>query len=160
MSTPTKDVKKPILSRELLENENVFFHDHVHKGKTLPKWLRHIKRQIRYMRADAPEDSKDMFMAELSVFKETGQDGKSASAARWDVKPNKYRSKATFGEDKSLVEIIQTLDDCLRVRDMAIDLRERKEQEAKWVDLLRAEFFRTYGEVHGSTDKYKYAPSI
>jgi hypothetical protein len=160
MRTPSKDVEKPTLSREVLEDENIFFHEHVHRGKTLPRWLRHIKRQIRYMQTEAPESSRDNLLAEAKAFRETGQDGKSASAAKWVVKPDRYRGKATHGEDRALNELKDTLDDCLRVKTRAIDLRVRREQEAKWVDLLREEFFRTYGEVYGNDNKYRYAPPV
>lgn len=163
MSTPTK----PKLSREILNNENVFFYKHVHKSKGLPKWLRAIKRQIRHRRIEAPDDSKskDMFAAEYRTFVEKNPLGKDSPAYNFVLRPKKYRSgKATFGddEDASLVEIKRTLNDCLRVREEASRLCENKEEEHSWVILLRTEFFRSYGEVHGSdsSDWNKYVSSM
>jgi hypothetical protein len=68
-----------------------------------------------------------------------------------------YLPEESFGEDKLAVQTGNVLNDCLRVKNLAISLRERNEMEPNWATFLRAEFFKTYMEVHGIPDEHRYA---
>jgi hypothetical protein len=161
MPSPTKDTKKPKLNREILEDENVYFYEHVHTRNSLPKWLRPIHWQMRFMRTKVPRSGRKRIVAELKAFQRSGQDGATASASRWSLRPfssnGEYLPEESFGEDKLAVETGNVLNDCLRVKKLAISLRERNEMEPNWATFLRAEFFKTYMEVHGIPDEHRYA---
>jgi hypothetical protein len=161
MPSPTKDTKKPKLNREILEDENVYFYERVHTRNSLPKWLRPIHWQMKFMRTKVPRSSRKRIVAELKAFQRSGQDGATASASRWSLKPfssnGGYLLEESFGEDELAVETGKVLNDCLRVKRLAISLRERNELEPNWATFLRAEFFKTYMEVHGTPDEHRYA---
>jgi hypothetical protein len=161
MPSPTKNTQKPKLSRKILADENVFFFDHVHARKYLPRWLRPIHLQMRYMCKKVPESSKNMLIAELEAFRSSGQDGDIVSTSRWSLEPapgsKGYITKESFGEDELPIKRNEELDDCLRVRKLAIVYRRRNELEPPWVTLLQAEFFRTYAELHATPDEHRYA---
>lgn len=161
MPSPNKGTKKPKLNRKILQAENVYFYENVHTKDSLPKWLRPIRWQMRLMHTKVPKSSRKMIVAELEAFQRSGQDGATASASRWSLKPfsskDEYLPEKSFGEDKLAVETENVLNGCLRVKELAISLRERNEMEPNWATFLRAEFFKTYMEVHGTPDEYRYA---
>jgi hypothetical protein len=53
-------------------------------------------------------------------------------------------------------EINNALDDCMKVKEQAIELREGNVPEGPWTSLLKTEFFKTYREVHPTKDERKY----
>jgi hypothetical protein len=161
MPSPTKDTKKPKLNRKILEDANVYFYEDVHTRNSLPKLLRPIHWEMKFMRTKVPRSSRERFVAELEVFQRSGQDGATASASRWSLKPfssnGGYLLEDSFGENELAVETENVLEDCRRVKNMAIGLRKRNEMEQNWATFLRAEFFKTYMEVHGTPDEHRYA---
>ncbi|KAG9189076.1 hypothetical protein G6011_05944 [Alternaria panax] len=160
MSTPTKD-KNPTLSRKILKDEHIVFHDHVHESHELPEWLRSTYLRMRDVRAKAPRGSRKGIEAELKEFQKSGQDGKTAVELGWSLEPilggKGYMARESFGKQSTPAETEMeiSLRDCLRVKKRAIGLRKGKLPEPHWVLLLLAEFFKTYRQVHGTENEHR-----
>jgi len=160
MQSPSKGTKKPNLTREILEDEGIYFYEHVHKRNSLPKWLRPIHWEMRFLRTKVPRKKRKKFVAELETFQRSGQDGAIASQSLWRLKPNRnqYLREESFDEEDSLAaETTKVLENCRKVKERAIYLRGRNEKESAWAEFLGLSFFKTYMEVHGTPDEHRYA---
>jgi hypothetical protein len=156
MSTPSKHT----LNRRILRDEKIFFYDHVHQSSELPERFWSMSRQMRHVRAKAPTSSKKDFKDELETFRNSGQDGQTAVASGWSLEPSRetgYMTRESFSKSVKCTpaetEMEATLDDCLKVKKLAIHLREKKSQENQWVQLLLAKFFKTYKQVYDTEDE-------
>ncbi|KAL1801647.1 hypothetical protein ACET3X_001989 [Alternaria dauci] len=158
MSSTTERTRKPRLTPEILENENVFFYDKVHSKEELLKWLQPIRHEMKRARTEIPECSRKQLKKEIDEFQYSGQDGETALASKWSLEPRHYHSEERFNKRISAAEteILNALDHCLEVREKAIALREDKVLEPRWTSLLKAEFFKPYAEVHDTKDKHSH----
>lgn len=158
MPSTTKHTWKPPLTRKILEDENLFFDGYVYKKKDLPTWLQPIRHEMKYVHTKIPELTRDMFEHEIEEFECSGYDAEAALMPGWSLKPRHYHSRKGFRTETSVAEseTLKVLNDCCRVKNMAIEMRRVKATEAHWVSFLRAEFFKTYTEVHDTEDKHRH----
>ncbi|KAI4942863.1 hypothetical protein J4E91_009783 [Alternaria rosae] len=161
MQFPSKDTKKPKLTREILERESIYFYEDVHKKNSLPEWLRPICWAMRFKPTKVPKEYKKIIVAEFEEFQRVGQDGATAWKSNWSLKPfssrKDYLLEESSDKDRLAAETTELLDTCRKVKEEAIYIRKRKEQEPAWATFLRAEFFKTYMEVHGTPDEHRHA---
>jgi hypothetical protein len=156
MSTSSKHT----LNRKILQDDKIFFYDHVHESSELPEWFRSTSQYMRHIRRKAPTSRKKDFKDELDTFRNSGQDGKTAVTSGWSLEPSRekgYMTRESFGESakhtSAKTEMKVTLINCRRVKELAIDLRKKKSIENLWVPLLLAEFFKTYKQVYDTEDE-------
>jgi hypothetical protein len=159
MPSTTEHTGKPRLTRKILAAEKVFFDAKVHRREDLPEWLRPMCHDIRWARTKVPKSNRKIFEREIEDFECYGQDGETAQDSRWSLKPRAYMSRKGLrrGEiSPAETEINNALDDCMKVKEQAIELREGNVPEGPWTSLLKTEFFKTYREVHPTKDERKY----
>ncbi|CAO2655729.1 Nn.00g045320.m01.CDS01 [Neocucurbitaria sp. VM-36] len=160
MALRDRHVQKPKLDRTLLEDHGVFFVEGVYHRDNLPRWIQPIRVQLTRLRKRLPKDSRSKFSEELEIFRTSGQDSKEAFQDAWSLCPPKTNKKLVdnekrFGKDTNIEEMENELDKCENVKIQVNLMRDRKELETSWVDLLQTHFFRTFDDVYSMNSLYE-----
>ncbi|RYN71745.1 hypothetical protein AA0117_g9192 [Alternaria alternata] len=162
---PTKGSKpklKPKLSRAILEKNNVFFEGHMERqwplsASDFPNWLQPIYEHMRHHRRKIPGKLKGPFEKSFDTFCEWGEGVEEAletEETEWDLCPKSENINESLVEEQSFAMLKSEIQDCTRISQLAIRLRERPVQEEDWKGPVYNKIFRTYDEMCCEWDDY------
>lgn len=148
---------KPKLTKELLQDNGIFFSEDVCSSKDLPDEIRPIRELLICFGKRLPTTAKAKFEKELNAFKKSGQDSEEAFREFCSLEPlvfgkeSVYVDRQMFGKDQFKC-IQDEIAECEKNAKEAIELRIREEREPGWMHFLRNHLFKQFPLVRGVTD--------